>query len=373
MSRPLRAASPLNALSGVAIAAFLLASSPPASAGIFGASRSDVAVKVAELPEKSGDLLVSGLDFSPDGSRLAEEWGGSTINIWDWRNRRVEMTLNKPHGGNDLDALNPILFSPDSRFLANCEGSGAGDVVVRIWSTSNWSVVKDIAAGTGIESAGGCNGIVFTPDGQQLARTSKAGGRGNNFIVYMVGTWQPIWGLQIDGFSPKSLAISPNGEQAAIAGTIFVRPPDVKDPVERFQQTKIVATINVVDLKQHKVVRVIPSIYSGPLAWSPDGAQVAIAGGAGVEIFDPQSGEKAVHEDLDKAAHMNVRFTSDGRYFIECDQNGRGTGLGVKIWDAGHHKLMQEISGNVGSIAVSRDGKTLAVGSDGRTTIWQFR
>ena len=80
-----------------------------------------------------------------------------------------------------------------------------------------------------------------------------------------------------------------------------------------------------------------------------------------------------MHQHLEQAVHMNLRFTSDGRYFIECDLNGRGTGLGVKIWDGQHHNLLQEIPGNIGSIAVSRDGKYLAVGETGRATIWEFK
>lgn len=71
--------------------------------------------------------------------------------------------------------------------------------------------------------------------------------------------------------------------------------------------------------------------------------------------------------------HMNNRFTYDGRYFIESDMTGRGTGLGGKIWDSQRHTLLQEIPGNIGSIAVSRDGKYLAVGGTGRTTIWEVK
>jgi WD40 repeat protein len=180
--------------------------------------------------------------------------------------------------------------------------------------------------------------------------------------------------LPIPGLSPVSIAISPNGELAAVAGTIFVAPEGVVDPVQRSQQTKIVANVNIVDLKQRKVIRVIPSINSGPLAWSPDGKRVAIAGGAGVEMVDPQSGARLLHEELKEATHVNVRFTPDGRYFIECDLNGRGKGLGVKIWDSQHRELLQNISvGDVGSIAISRDGKYLAIGETGRTTVWQFK
>jgi hypothetical protein len=41
--------------------------------------------------------------------------------------------------------------------------------------------------------------------------------------------------------------------------------------------------------------------------------------------------------------------------------NGRGTGHGVKIWDSQRSKLLQELSGNIDNIAVSRNGKHLAV------------
>jgi WD40 repeat protein len=356
------------------LAALLFASSPPASAGIFGASKNDVAVKVAELPNQDSRIYPLGLDFGPDAGRIAVESQSGKIHIWDWRAKRVEKTVELPHAGNALLATNPLVYSSDGRFLAACEVSGAGDVVVRIWDTATGSIAKDIAAGTGIESRGGCTGASFTSDGKCFARTAHTQ-RGNNLIVYEVGTWQPLWGLQMEGLSPKSIAISPNGEYAAVAGTIFVVPMDVKDPVERFQQTKMASKINVIDLGQRKIVGVIgmQGQTKGPVAWSPDGARLAIVGGA-LEIFDYPSGKSLINETIENAGSMNVRFTSDGRFLIASDLNGMGKGLGVKIWDSQHQKLLQHISvGDVGAIAVSRDGRYLAVGETGRTTIWQFK
>jgi hypothetical protein len=101
--------------------------------------------------------------------------------------------------------------------------------------------------------------------------------------------------------------------------------------------------------------------------------RIAVVGEEVVAIFDAQTGRKLVHEKLEESAHMNVRFTPGGRYFIQCDMNGRGTGLGVRIWDGQHQTLLQEIPGNIGSSAVSRDSKYLAVGGTLRTTIWQFK
>ncbi len=372
-----RIAPALSRMGGIAAAALFLASMPPASAGIFGASKNDVAVKVAELPNPDSKIYPLGLDFGVDGNRIAVESQNGKIHIWDWRGKRVEQTLVLPDGGNALGVTNPVQFSADGRFLAACEVSGAGDVVVRIWDAASWSIAKDISASSGIESRGSCKGMSFTPGGQYFVRTARTGGKpGNNLIVYEVGTWQPLWGLQMEGLSPVSIAISPNGELAAIAGTVFVVPQDVKNPIERARQTTVAAKVNIVNLKQRSVVRVMNSQKSGaigPVAWSPDGKRIAIAGGSGVELVDAISGEIIFHEELEEAAHMNVRFTSDNRYFIECDENGRGTGLGVKIWDYHHEKLLQEMSGNIGSIAVTRDGKYLAVGTAGRTTIWQFK
>jgi WD40 repeat protein len=382
MTRPYRA-PPLNVLSRVVLATLFLASGQPASAGLFGSSKDDVAIKVAALPTSPDRTLFPysaiyplGLDFGPDGSRIAVESQNGKIQIWDWRKERVEKTLELPHGGNALGATNPVLYSPDGQFLAACEVSGAGDVVVRIWETAAGSIAKDIAAGTGIDSRGSCRGVGFTPDGQQFIRTADSGRTpGNNLIVYSVETWQPLWGLQMEGLSPKSIAISANGELAAIAGTVFVVPQDVKDPLERFQQTRIEARVNVIDLRQRKIVNVISmqGRTMGPVAWKPDGTRVAIVGGS-VEIFDPQSGKNLVYQTIENAGSMNVRFTSDGRYFIDSDLNGMGKGLGVNIWDSQHQKLLQHIPvGDVGSIAVSRDGKYLAVGETGRTTIWQLK
>src|ERR1700680_196574 len=208
-----RLAPALSRMGGIAAAALFLASIPPASAGIFGASKNDVAVKVAELPNPDSKIYPLGLDFGVDGNRIAVESQSGKIHIWDWRGKRVEQTLELPDGGNALGVTNPIQFSVDGRFLAACEVSGAGDVVVRIWDAASWSIAKDISASTGIESRGSCKGMSFTPGGQYFVRTARTSA-GNNLIVYEVGTWQPLWGLQMEGLSPVSIAISPNGELA---------------------------------------------------------------------------------------------------------------------------------------------------------------
>lgn len=174
-------------------------------------------------------------------------------------------------------------------------------------------------------------------------------------------------------FSPFSLAISPDGRFAAISGLLVSVPPGIVDLRERIRQLKHDRTINIVDLQQLQIVKTFHGDAMGPLAWSPDGARLVVAGDLYVEMFDARTGERLVHDKIEKSGTMNVRFTPDGRYFIESDLNGMGKGLGVKIWDSSRRKLLQEIPGDIGSIALSRDGKFLAVGATGRLTVWQFR
>jgi WD40 repeat protein len=216
--------------------------------------------------------------------------------------------------------------------------------------------------------------VLFTPNGQLLIYAANRGVTSKDkIIVHAVDTWLPIWGLHWDKFNPDSLAISPDGTSLAIGGLLMVIPTDVSDRVQRLQQSRLIPNVDIVDLQHRQSVRVIRGDAMGGIAWSPDGSVIALAGRTYVEMFDAKSGERLVHERAELSGDMNVRFTPDGRYFIESDLNGMGKGLGVQLWDGRRAKLLQHIPGDIGSIAVSRDGKYLAVGATGRTTIWKFK
>jgi WD40 repeat protein len=332
-----------------------------------GAKMSDVFVKVADLPQRYGNhVYADGLAFSPDGTHIAAEAGKQEIDIWDWRSGRVEKTIEQARGASGATSTNPFRYSPDGRFLAACMDVG------RIWRTSDWSVVADFNEHNG----GACNAMDFVPDGTLYIRSPnilirsvnnfgpKIGPDVNSFIVSSVTDWQPVWGLRLMDFAAASLAVSPDGSIAAMGGTAF----DYHTPGPMALSTR---TIYFIDLQQRRVVRQTPGDADGPMAFSPDGARLAIVGRGYLEIIDVRSGERLLHERIEGSAHMNLRFTTDNQFLIESDSNGRGKGLGVRIWDSQHTNLLQHIAGNVAGIDTSRDGKYLAVGVLGRTTIWQ--
>lgn len=162
-------AAPLITPSGVALAALFFVLGTQASAGIFGASKNDVAVKVVELRTQDSHAVVQGLDFSPDGSRLAEDSDGKFINMWDWRNTRVDKSIPAPGGFNAFEVANGLLYSPDGSVLAGCAGRGKADVFVYLWNTNDWSVAREITD----LGVGGCDGIGFSPTGQFLVRKQR--------------------------------------------------------------------------------------------------------------------------------------------------------------------------------------------------------
>jgi WD40 repeat protein len=328
-------------------------------------STSEVAVKIADLPAGHSGIVYS-VAFSPDGEHIAIVSLNGKINIWDWHSARVVSTITTPLGFNELAATNPMTYSPDGQFLAVADGRGPANEFVRIWNTKTWSVAKDIVNG----GVGGSTGMSFTPDGRFLLYTiGRNGNPGDTLAVYSVTDWQQAWGLPIPGvFNAESIAVSPDGAHAAMGGTLMVITADTPD----MQHMPVKRLTYIVDLRERQIIRTISGDAMGPIAWSPDGTRIAVAGELYVEMFDAQSGKALVHEKVEGSARMNVRFTPNGRYFLESDMNGLRNPLGLKIWDSTRHILLQEIPGEIGDIALSRDGEYLAVATTGRTTVWRL-
>jgi len=358
----------------------------------------EVATEIAQLIEKS-PFNVWGLDFSPDGKYLAAVSPSSNeIHVWDWRNRRIVRTLEKVKQGSSSGlATEPLRYSPDGRMLANCHRRAAGNVVIRIWNTETAAIVRDITT----PQLGICRAIGFTPDGGSFAWISDRP-KGDQLMIHSTESWESIWGLNAVPFYPETLAISPDGKSIALGG--HTGGPGV---VAQHQ-------ILIVDVAQRAVVRTIdafPTIPTAPmenqiqrLAWHPDGVHVAAGASLtaslkraapwpdAIRIFNARSGKLLGREPAEYANIWTLRYTPNGKYLIashfkastavaggparerlSLDSGARAAEVAIRIWDGGHRQLLQEIRGEPGAAAVTRDGRYLALGGDDIIYVFQLK
>jgi WD40 repeat protein len=188
-------------------------------------------------------------------------------------------------------------------------------------------------------------------------------------MVHGTDTFEQVWGLRIAPMYPRSLALSQDGQLAAVGGITLM--PGVANT----------AQIVIVDLTARKIIRTInealPQNDVQELAWHPDSIHLAAGGVVGeesdradaVRIFDVSTGEIVSREGLGSAHIWALRYTRNGRYLVEC-----GFGKTVRVWDGQHIHLIQEIPAkDCYALAVSRDSTSLAVSDGQKVTIWKLQ
>jgi WD40 repeat protein len=184
----------------IAVSAVWLAFSPNgkilATAGPDGTTNLWDAASHQELGgELTVDATAGGLTFSPDSTMLATG-DGSSVSFWDVAASRQI--------GAVIDAADPIVFSPNGRFLA-ASNDGLGLLSV--------ATHREIGAPFVADVAGNAAEVAFSPDGKIFATG---------------GGYPQLWDVathhMLDGPIPRAyvgasaLAFSPDGRDLAFAG-----------------------------------------------------------------------------------------------------------------------------------------------------------
>lgn len=99
----------------------------------------------------------NGCAMSPDGKLLATQSTSSVI-VWDWATSTPVAVLRSP------GTVTGVAWSPRGDLVATTSD------VVRLWSTANWSVVKDFAPGNGAASQ-----PRFSQEGESLFIGERSG------------------------------------------------------------------------------------------------------------------------------------------------------------------------------------------------------
>ncbi len=301
-------------------------------------------------PRRTPPTKATDFQFSPDGKRLATVFcprgqtnrdgpeDGRTIALWDLATGAPGQRL----AGHE-EGVTGMAFALDGRGL----WSSSYDGTVRLWEVSTGKERLRLT----VAKHSVC-GLALSPDGKVVAGGPEPLRRNDRAVVIL---WDAASGKEL-----RRLAVHP----AEVYQLFFA--PDGKTLASSGIQC-----VHLRDVATGKRTHDIPftgNRHPPPLAFAPDGANLAI-GGDTLELWDPATGRNrrppAGHTDTIYCS----AFSPDGKSLVTGGSDNR-----VIVWDAATGRERHRLAGHEGKVVavtfVAGDEVVASVAQDRTLRVW---
>jgi RNA polymerase sigma factor (sigma-70 family) len=351
---PRRPAEPLppDLLPEVAAAA-PAAPAPKAGTDFFGDPLPAGAVARLGTTRGRHTRQLSALALSPDGKLLATRAGDDRVRLWE---SATGKELHVLRGEGELPGLWGFAFALDGKALV----TGGADGKVRFWDPATGRQRHEVEG-----NAHGVRCVAFSGDGKLLA----VGGEDNEVDLWDAASRKKLRRIGQAGgpLTPKQAGLAPLRDVVFCPGdkalAVLYRQPDARG------LNPDLCCLELLDVDTggslHKIGA--PLMRARRLPLTDDGKAVFWVGRSGKVYLRDVDGGRVIREFDGGSVADRLALSPDGRTLAVASERS------VRLWDAtaGTKGRLLEGSGRCGSLAFSRDGKTLAGGTfEGTFQLW---